>query len=154
MERRNAVPVLVIATVLLASSTAGGISVKAAGKQYLKDVASANAVLKTFNSEINTWTNSTADAKGEHQAALALTALRTLRENFLSQTWPQSVKGGVRFICEEDISSLEEDLHQIGSNSSLGNGAFQFTFREDSKVTALHASNVRRDLGLPSSSAL
>ena len=154
MKRKIVVPVLVIATLFLTSSTAGAINIKAAGKQYVKDVASANAVLKAFDSEINVWTNSTADAEGEQQAASVLTALGTLRKNLLSQTWPHFVKGGVRFICEEDISSLEEDLRQIGSNSSLGNGAFQFTFREDSKVTHLHASNVRRFLGLPSSRAL
>jgi DNA-binding protein len=154
VKRKNVVPVLVIATLFLTSSTAGAISIKAAGKQYMKDVASANAALKTFDSEIKAWTNATADAEGEQQAASVLTALGTLRKNLLSQTWPQFVKGGVRFICEEDISSLVEDLHMIGGNSSLGNGAFQLTFRADSKITASDAFYVRRDLGLSSSRAL
>lgn len=154
MKRKIVVPVLVIATLFLTSSTAGAISNEAAGKQYMRDVATANAALKTFDSEIDAWNNSTVDIEGEQQAASVLTALGTLRKNFLSQTWPQFVKDDVRFICAEDISSLDEDLNQIDNNSSLGNGAFQFTFREDSKVTHLHASNVRRFLGLPSSSAL
>jgi hypothetical protein len=145
--------VLVIATLLLTSSTAGAISIRAAGQQYLKDVASANAELKTFDSEINAWTNSTADAEGEQQAVSVLTALGPLRKNLLSQTWPQFVKGGVRYICE-DISSLEEDLRMIDSNSSLGNGTFQYTFSADSKTIDSDAFYVRRDLGLPSSRAL
>ncbi len=48
MKRVIVVPVLVIATLILTSSTSGAISNKAAGKQYLKDVASANAALKTI----------------------------------------------------------------------------------------------------------
>jgi hypothetical protein len=153
VKRKNVVPVLVIATLLLASSTAGAISVKSAAKQYLEDIASANAALRTFDSEINAWTNSTADAEGEQQAASVLTPLVTLRKNLLSQTWPQSVKGGVRYISE-DISSLEEDLRMIDANSSLGNGTFQFTFSADSKTIDSDAFYVRQDLDLPSSKAL
>lgn len=154
MKRKIVVSAMFIATLFLTSSTAGAISNKAAGKQYMRDVATANAALKTFDSEINAWNNSTVDIEGEQQAASVLDALGTLRKNFLSQTWPQFVKGDVRFICAEDISSLDEDLNQIDNNSSLGNGAFQFTFHEDSKVTHLHASNVRRVLGLPIGRAL
>jgi hypothetical protein len=153
VKRRSVVPVLIIATLLLASTTAGAISVKAAGEQYLKDVASANAALKTFYSEETAWTNSTADTEGERQAASALTPLVTLRKNLLSQRWPQFVKGGVRYISE-DISSLEEDLRMVDSNSTLGNGTFQFTFSVDTKTIDSDALFVRRDLGLPSSRAL
>ncbi|MGB8178794.1 MAG: hypothetical protein WCF63_01340 [Acidimicrobiales bacterium] len=120
----------------------------------MQDVASANAALRTFDSEIRAWTNSTADAEGERQAASVLTTLETLQKNLLSQTWPHFVEGGVRFICEQDISSLEEDLRMIDNNSSLGNGAFQLTFRLDSRTLNSHAFYVRRDLGLPGSSAL
>jgi hypothetical protein len=154
VKRRNVVPVTVITALLLTSSTAGAISIKAAGEQYVKDVASANAELKTFDSEINAWSNSTADTEGERQAASVLAALKTLQKNLLSQSWPQFVKGGVQFICEEDISSLEEDLRMIDSNSSLGNGAFQLTFRADSKTMDADAFYVRRALDLPTSSAL
>jgi hypothetical protein len=154
VNRTFVVPALVITILLPSSSTAGAIGIKAAGEQYLKDVATANFALNTFDSEINAWTNSTADAEGEQQAASVLTALKTLRLHLLSQTWPRSVKGGVRFICEEDISSLEEDLRMIDSNSSLGNGAFQLTFRADSKTMNSDAFYIRRDLGLPSSRAL
>jgi hypothetical protein len=42
----------------------------------------------------------------------------------------------------------------IDSNSSLGNGAFQFTFSADSKTIDSHAFYVRRDLGLPGGRAL
>jgi hypothetical protein len=138
----------------LTSPTAGAISTKAAGRQYVQDVASANAALRTFDSEIRAWTNSTADAEGERQAASVLTTLETLQKNLLSQSWPHFVEGGVRFICEQDISSLEEDLRMIDNNSSLGNGAFQLTFRLDSRILNSHAFYVRRDLGLPGSSAL
>jgi hypothetical protein len=154
VKRAIVVPALTTAALLLSSSTVGAIGVKAAGEQYLKDVATANTALKTFDSEINTWTNSTADAEGEQQAASVLTTLKTLQRNLLSQTWPRLVKGGVRFICEQDISSLEEDLHMIDNNSSLGNGAFQLTFRADSQTLDSHAFYIRRDLGLPSSRAL
>jgi hypothetical protein len=152
--RVRIVPGLVVATILLASSTAGAISVKAAGQQYVKDVASANAALRTFDSEITAWTNSTADAKGEQQAAPVLSSLKALQLNLLSQTWPPFVKGGVQFICDEDIASLEEDLRMIDNNSSLGNGAFQLTFRADTKTLDYDALYVRRDLGLPSSGSL
>lgn len=154
MKPRNVVPLVVVATLLLTSPTAGAISTKAAGRQYVQDVASANAALRTFDSEIRAWTNSTADAEGERQAASVLTTLETLQKNLLSQTWPHFVEGGVRFICEQDISSLEEDLRMIDNNSSLGNGAFQLTFRLDSRTLNSHAFYVRRDLGLPGSSAL
>ncbi len=154
MKPRNVVPLVVVATLLLTSPTAGAISTKAAGRQYVQDVASANAALRTFDSEIRAWTNSTADAEGERQAASVLTTLETLQKNLLSQSWPHFVEGGVRFICEQDISSLEEDLRMIDNNSSLGNGAFQLTFRLDSRTLNSHAFYVRRDLGLPGSSAL
>jgi hypothetical protein len=154
VKRTIVVPILVVITLLLASSTASAISTRAAGEQYLKDVASADTALKTFDSEIKAWTNSTADTEGERQAASVLSVLVQLRKNLLSQTWPSSVKGDVRFIGEEDISSLEEDLRWIDSNSSLGNGAFQLTFRADSKTMDTDAFYVRRYLGLPSSGAL
>jgi hypothetical protein len=154
VKRKSVVPVLVITTLFLTSSTAGAISTNAAAKQYMKDVASVNAALKTFDSQINDWNDSTANAEGEQQAASVLTALGALRKNLLSQTWPQFVKGDLRFMVKEDITSLDEDLHQIDNNASLGNGAFQYVFHLDSKVTYLHASNVRRVLGLPSSGAL
>jgi hypothetical protein len=154
VKRQGVVPVLVIATLLLTSSTSGAISVKTAAKQYQEDVASANAALKTFDSEIDAWTNATPDAEGERQAASVLTLLETLRKSLQGQSWPKFVKGDIRFICAEDISSLQEDLHEIDSNSSLGNGAFQWTFRADTWVTNLDASNIRRDLGLPRSWAL
>jgi hypothetical protein len=153
VKRAIVVPVLIIAALILTSSASGAISNKAAGKQYLKDVASANAALETFGSEINAWTDSTSDAEGQRQAASALTALVTLRENFLSQTWPRSVEGGVRYIGEEDISLLEENLRMIGY-TALGNGTFQFAFGVISKTMDSDASYVRKDLGLPSSRAL
>jgi hypothetical protein len=154
VKRATAVPGLVIAAILVASSTAGAINTRAAGQQYLKDVAPADAALKTFDSEIHAWTNSTADSKGEHQAASTLSALVKAQKRLLSQTWPPSVNGDVRFICEEDISSLEEDLHEIDGNSMLGNGAFKLTFSADSRTLALDAFYVRRELGLPSSGSL
>jgi hypothetical protein len=154
VKRTIVVPLLAIATLLLTSSTSGAMSLKAAGKQYLMDVAPANAALKSFESEITAWTNSTPDVEGEQQAAPVFTALKELQRNILNQTWPRFVKGGVRFICEEDISSLEEDLSMIDSNSSLGNGAFQFTFSADSKTIDADAFYVRQDLGLPSGGAL
>ena len=153
MKRAIAAAVVVFATLLVAP-TAGAIGVKAAGRQYVKDVASANAALKTFDSQIKTWTNSTADAEGERQAESVLATLNALQKNLLNQTWPRVVKGGVRFICEEDISSLQEDLREIDNNSSLGNGAFQLTFREDSQTLDSDAFYIRRELGLPESRAL
>lgn len=153
MKRAIAAAVVVFATLLVAP-TAGAIGVKAAGRQYVKDVASANAALKTFDSQIKTWTNSTADTEGERQAESVLTTLNALQKNLLNQTWPRVVKGGVRFICEEDISSLQEDLREIDNNSSLGNGAFQLTFREDSQTLDSDAFYIRRELGLPKSRAL
>jgi hypothetical protein len=154
VKQRIVVAVVVSATFLLTGSSAGAIGVKAAGRQYVKDVASANAALKTFNSQIKAWTNSTADAEGERQAESVLTTLDTLQRNLLNQTWPRSVQGGVEFICEEDISSLQEDLREIDNNSSLGNGAFQLTFREDSQTLDSDAFYIRRDLGLPTGGAL
>jgi hypothetical protein len=138
VKRAIAAAVVVFATLLVAP-TAGAIGVKAAGRQYVKDVA---------------WTNSTADAEGERQAESVLTTLNALQKNLLNQTWPRVVKGGVRFICEEDISSLQEDLREIDNNSSLGNGAFQLTFREDSQTLDSDAFYIRRELGLPESRAL
>jgi hypothetical protein len=151
VKRVIVVPVLVIATLILTSSTSGAISNKAAGN--LKDVASANAALKTFGSEINAWTNSTSDSEGQRQAASALAALVMLRQNFLSQTWPRSVEGRVRYIGEEDISLLEENLRMIGY-TALGNGTFQFAFGAISKTLDSDAFYVRKDLGLPRSRAL
>lgn len=154
MKRRGIVSGLTMTALLLTPTATGAISIRAAGKQYAKDVASANLALKAFDSEINSWTNATVDSQGEHQAAPVLIALRTLQRNLLSQTWPQSVRGSVRFICHEDISSLEEDLRMIDGNSSLGNGAFQITFRADTRTINLHAFYVRVDLGLPRSGDL
>jgi hypothetical protein len=154
VKRTIVVPVLVIATLLLTSSTSGAMSLKAAGKQYLTDVAPADAALKSFESEMRAWSNSTSDAEGEQQAAPVFAALRTLQRSLLSQTWPRFVKGGVRFICDEDIASREEDLSMIDGNSSLGNGAFQFTFSADSKTIDSDAFYVRKDLGLSSGRAL
>jgi hypothetical protein len=154
VKRTSVIPVLIIGALVLATSNAGAISMRAAGKQYLSDVASADVALKTFDSEIHAWTNSTADAEGERQAASVLTVLEKAQENLLSQPWPRSVKGGVQFICKEDISSLEEDLREIDDNSSLGNGAFQLTFSADSRTLSLDAFYLRRQLGLPSSRTL
>jgi hypothetical protein len=154
VKRRYVIPAVVIAALLLTPISANAIGIKAARRQYVKDVASANAALKTFNSEIKVWTNSTADAEGERQAESVLASLNSLQRNLLSQTWPRSVKGGVQFICEQDISSLQEDLREIDNNSSLGNGAFQLTFREDSQTLDSDAFYIRRELGLPTSGAL
>jgi hypothetical protein len=154
VKRTIVAAVVVSATLLLPASTVGAIGVKAAGRQYVKDVASANAALKTFNSQIKVWTNSTADTEGERQARSVLSTLNMLQRNLLSQTWPRFVKADVQFICEEDISSLQEDLREIDNNSSLGNGAFQLTFREDSHTLDSDAFYIRRDLGLPTSGAL
>jgi hypothetical protein len=154
VKGRIVAAVVVSGTFLLTAPTAGAIGVKAAGRQYVKDVASANAALKTFNSQIKAWTNSTADAEGERQAESVLATLNTLQRDLLSQSWPRFVKGGVLFIGEEDISSLQEDLREIDNNSSLGNGAFQLTFREDSQTLDSDAYFLRRDLGLPTNGAL
>ena len=154
MKRTLAGVVLVVATLLVASSSAGSIGIRAASKQYLNDVASADAALKTFDSQIHRWTNSTADTQGEREAKSLLSALVHVRKRLLSQSWPQSVKGGVVFICTQDISSLEEDLREIDGNSMLGNGAFQLTFSADSRTLALDAFYVRKDLGLPNSRSL
>jgi hypothetical protein len=154
VKRWTVAPLLAIAALLLTSSTASAIGTKEAAQQYLEDVASTNTALHTFDTQIQAWTNSTADIQGEREAALTLAVLRTLRKNLLSQTWPQFVKGDVQFIGAEDISSLEEDLRMIDSNSSLGNGAFQFTFAEDSRTLDYDAFYVRKDLGLPRGRAL
>lgn len=153
MKRSIVVSVLVVATLLLSSSTSSAISIKTAGKQYLRDVAPANAALKSFDSETNAWTNATPYAEGVQRAALVLTAIGKLRKNLLSQNWPPFVKGGVQYL-REDISALEADLSSIGSNTSLGNGTFQYTFSVDSKTMDSDAFYVRKDLGLPSSGAL
>ncbi|HTB09504.1 MAG TPA: hypothetical protein VK704_06805 [Acidimicrobiales bacterium] len=154
MKRTLVGAVLVVATLLVASSAAGAIGMRAAGKQYLKDVTSVDAALKTFDSQIHAWTNSTKDVQGEREAKSLLSALVNVRFRLLNQAWPQSVKGGVVFICTQDISSLEEDLREIDSNSMLGNGAFQLTFSADSRTLALDAFYVRKDLGLPNSRSL
>jgi len=145
---------MIIATLLMPSSMSGAINTRAASQQYLEDVAPANTALESFTSEIHAWTNSTPDTEGERQAASVLSALGTLRKKLLSQSWPQSVNGGLEFIVREDISSLQEDLNSIDGNSSLGNGAFLLTWSADSATLASHAFYVRRDLGLPSSRAL
>jgi hypothetical protein len=154
MKRASVVLVLACATLSVVSSTSGAISLKAAGRQYLKDVAPANAALESFKAEISAWTNATPNALGERQAAAVLSALDTLQKNLLSQRWPHSIEGGVQFIVREDIASLEEDMNSVTANSSLGNGALQSTFRADTQTIDSDAFYVRRDLGLPSSGAL
>jgi hypothetical protein len=154
VKARIVAVVVVSGAFLLTAPTAGAIGVKAAGRQYVQDVASANAALKTFNSQIKAWTNSTADAEGERQAESVLVTLNALQRDLLNQSWPRFVTGSVRFIGEEDISSLQEDLREIDNNSSLGNGAFQLTFREDSQTLDSDSFYIRRDLGLPTSGAL
>jgi hypothetical protein len=154
VKRATSVPVVLVATALLMSSSAGAISTRSAGQQYLEDVASANTALRTFDSQIHSWTNFTADVQGEHEAASVLAVLQALQRNLLTQPWPQSIKGDVRFIGGQDIPSLEEDLRMISNNSSLGNGAFQLTFDADSQTIDAHAYYVRKDLGLPRSGAL
>ncbi len=154
MKGRIVATVVLFGAILLAAPAAGAIGVRAAGRQYVKDVASADVALKAFNAQIKAWTNSTPDTEGERQASAVLATLNTLQRNLLSQSWPKLVKGGVRFICEEDISSLQEDLREIDSNSSLGNGAFQLTFREDSQTLDTDAFYIRKELGLPTRGAL
>jgi hypothetical protein len=51
VKRTIVVPLLVIVTLLVTCSTSGAMSLKAASKQYLSDVAPANAALKSFESE-------------------------------------------------------------------------------------------------------
>jgi hypothetical protein len=148
--KRAVVAPLTIIVALLLASPSGAISIKAAGRQYLEDVAPANAALHSFNTAIDAWTDATPDAVGERQAASTLAALRLLQRRLLSQRWPQSVVGGVQFIVREDISSLEEDMTSVTGNSSLGNGALRSTFQADTHTIDAHAFYLRQDLGLPS----
>jgi hypothetical protein len=154
MKRAVLISLLAVTALLLTSSASEAISVKAAGKQYLEDVAPANAVLRSFNAEIDAWTNATPNSVGERQAEAVLVALGTLRTKLLRQTWPRSIKADVLFIVREDIFSLEEDMNSVTSNSSLGNGALQSTFRADTQTIDADAFYVRRALGLPVSGAL
>jgi hypothetical protein len=143
-------PVLVVATLLLASSGSATTSIKTASLQYLKDVAPADVALSSFDLEERAWNNATPDVEGEQQAAPVFRALGTLQRQLRSQAWPPSVKVGVQYI-REDIASLLEDLSEIDDNSSLGNGTFQITFCADSRTLDSDAFYLRQALGLPNS---
>jgi hypothetical protein len=135
-------------TLILVSSAAGAtITKKAAGKQYLKDVAPTNTALTTFVNEAGKWGNSTTDAQAEQDATPAIKALRKLQGELLSQSWPTKASGDVRTLYKE-ISHLEASLLALAGITILNDGGWLSSF--DSDVTTLSSDSnlVRHDLGL------
>lgn len=149
MKSRIFIPVLTVAALFLSSSTAGAsISLKAAGKQYLKDVAPTNAALAKFNAESSKWTNSTTDAQAEKEAAPVITALRKLQDALLVQSWPSKAKGDVRTF-NRAISPIEADLLALSTLTVLGGDNWVSKYTSNGSDLALDVNYVRHDLGLP-----
>jgi hypothetical protein len=136
-------------TLLLVSTTAGAsITKKAAGKQYVKDVAPLNVSISKFNSELLKWTNSTTDAQGENDAKPLITSMQDFQNKLLGQSWPSAAKHDVRVLYNA-ISPLEADLENISDASALNDGTFSSKFNMDSAVVGSDSNIVRHDLGLP-----
>lgn len=149
MKRVAYASAMLSVTLLLTSSTAGAsITKKAAGKQYLKDVAPLNTQITKFNAESDKWTSATTDAQGEKAATPLIAALRTLQNKLLSQSWPSGAKHDVRVLYNE-TSSLEADLLTISTISDLDSGSWASKFANDATKVGSDANIVRHDLGLP-----
>jgi hypothetical protein len=149
MKSRIFVPLLTVAALFLTTSTAGAsISVKAAGNQYLKDVAPANIALGKFGKEASKWTSQTTDAQAEKEASPSITALRQLQNALLAQSWPTKAKGDVRTLIKI-ISPLEADLVSLGGLTVLGISSWESKFASDATNLGLDVNYVRHDLGLP-----
>jgi hypothetical protein len=133
----------------LVSATAGAsISTKAAGNQYLKDVAPTNLALGKFFAEASKWTNSTTDAQAEKDATPAVAALHKLQNTLLTQSWPKKAKSDVRTLYSA-ISPLEADLLTLGGISMNSVESWESKFNPDVTTMTSDVNFVRHDLGLP-----
>jgi hypothetical protein len=149
MRTRLLAPLLLSLFLISSPSIAGAsISVKAAAKQYLKDVAPTNVILGKFGKEAGGWTNSTTDAQAEKEAAPVVTALRKLQNELLNQSWPARAKRDVRDLYTE-LAPMEADLETLDGISLLDVGSWESKFATDETTLSSDVNFVRHDLGLP-----
>jgi len=133
----------------LPSSTAGAsITIKAAAKQYLKDVAPYNAAHNKFSSEASKWTGSITYAQMGKEATPFIAASETFQQKLLSQSWPTKAKRDVRTFYNA-ISPLEADLVTLSGVSSLSIENWLSTYNTNNSTATSDANLVRHDLGLP-----
>jgi hypothetical protein len=134
---------------LLASSTAGAsISVKTAGKQFLKDVAPLNAAFAKFETEASKWNNSTSEKEAVKEAAPAIAAMRKFQVKLLSQSWPKKARNDIRTLYS-GFSPLEADLVILGEWSTLNVSNWVSKYTTDFATLSSDDNFVRHDLRLP-----
>ncbi len=137
-----------LAILLVVSTAANAITVKAAAKQYLKDVAPVNSALTKFADQAGKWSDSTTDAQAENDATPAINALQKLQNELLSQSWPAKAKGDVRTLYKA-IPGLEANLFALSGITILNDGSWLSTFSTDSATIGSDSNIVRHDLKLP-----
>ena len=148
MRFRLSTLIIVSLSFTLASSTAGAsISVKAAGKQFLKDVAPLNATFAKFEPEASKWNNSTTEKQAEKDATPAIWAMRKFQANLLTQSWPKKARPDVRTLYS-GFSPLEADLEVLAQFSTLNVGNWETKFATDFTTLSSDDNFVRHDLGL------
>jgi hypothetical protein len=126
-----------------------GISVSAAGKQYLADVAPVNAATDTAKSAFDAATTAPQLAAA---AAPLVASIETLNSTMLRQQWPSVAKADVKSLVIAAGAELG-DLNSLATINDSNASTIETNLSKDIAATGTAANIVRADLGLPAPAA-
>jgi hypothetical protein len=134
-----------MASTAQASTHHKGITKGAAGKQYLADIAPANAAANTAHNQANGATTVADLAKAVAPVIITYNKFDSL---LLRQKWPNGVKTDIHTLVVAD-SAYIGDLNAVSNASALNLSALGATISRDGQITEADSNIVRADLGLP-----
>ena len=127
--------------------TSAEMSIARAAKQYLTDVAPANAVLKSFATKAARWGRHTKKKTAAAEARPTIFAISTLERKLLAQRWPSSAGVDLRALAHS-CGAIVRDLKSLAKVNALGSTNWMATFQHHASTLGTDARAVRRDLGL------
>jgi hypothetical protein len=124
------------------------ITVKAAGKQYLELVTSADTALATFLNQAGQWTSTTTNAQAVANAAPAVAAMETFQRALTVDRWPGDAKRDVKHLVTA-TGGVKGDLNGLATVNLANESDWAATFTRDASKVSTDIRAVGQDLRLP-----
>jgi hypothetical protein len=122
-----------------------GITTASAAKQYLADIAPANAAATTAHNQAKGAATVADLAKAVAPVIVSYNKFDSL---LLRQRWPSGVKTDIHTLVVAD-SAYIGDLNAVSNASAVNLSALGATISRDGQITEADSNIVRSDLGLP-----
>ncbi len=127
----------------------GPLSIHAAGRAYLKDVAPDNQAYAAFYKLANTWTASTTAAQIQAGIAPLIAADERFQAALTDTDWPASARADIRRLAASVATEIADLENMPNAGTEFLSVEWQQSWNQAGATFTLRADMVRHDLALP-----